>query len=64
VILARSSGALQSAVNRFIADASGSPRPFVWTNSADPVLAAAPAGDKRQKPSTMSGRRNMVFTPD
>ena len=36
--------ALQTAINRFIADANGNPKPFVWTKSADAVLAAVTRG--------------------
>ena len=39
--------ALQAAINRFIADANHKPKPFVWTKSADAILALSPAGDKR-----------------
>ena len=35
---------LQAAINRFIADANGKPKPFVWTKSADPILAAVTRG--------------------
>ena len=35
---------LQSAINRFIADANGTPKPFVWTKSADAILAAVTRG--------------------
>ena len=31
---------LQTATNRFIADANDTPKPFVWTRSADAILAA------------------------
>ena len=35
---------LQAAINRFIADANGTPKPFVWTKSADAILAAVTRG--------------------
>ena len=35
---------LQTAINRFIADANGKPKPFVWTKSADAILAAVTRG--------------------
>jgi hypothetical protein len=35
---------LQAAINRFIADANGKPKPFVWTKSADAILAAIARG--------------------
>ena len=35
---------LQAAINRFIADANGKPKPFVWTKSADAILAAVHRG--------------------
>jgi transposase len=35
---------LQTAINRFIADANGTPKPFVWTKSADAILAAVTRG--------------------
>ena len=35
---------LQAAINRFIADANGAPKPFVWTKSADASLAAVTRG--------------------
>ena len=35
---------LQTAINRFIADANGKPKPFVWTKSSDPILAAVQRG--------------------
>src|SRR5271168_742691 len=35
---------LQTAINRFIADANGKPKPFVWTKSADAILAAVQRG--------------------
>jgi transposase len=31
---------LQTAINHFIADANAKPKPFVWTKSADAILAA------------------------
>ena len=36
--------ALQAAINRFIADANGNPKPFVWTKSADAIRAAVKPG--------------------
>jgi hypothetical protein len=35
---------LQAAINRFIADANGKPKPFVWTKSPDAILAAVTRG--------------------
>ncbi len=35
---------LQAAINRFIANANGAPKPFVWTKSADAILAAVTRG--------------------
>jgi transposase len=35
---------LQTAINRFIADANDKPNPFVWTKSADAILAAVQRG--------------------
>src|SRR5271166_1365253 len=35
---------LQAAINRFIAEANGKPKPFVWTKSADAILAAVQRG--------------------
>ena len=35
---------LQAAINRFIAEANGKPKPFVWTKSADTILAAVTRG--------------------
>ena len=35
---------LQTAINRFIAEANAKPKPFVWTKSADAILAAANRG--------------------
>jgi transposase len=35
---------LQAAINRFIADANGKPKPFVWTKSSDTILAAVQRG--------------------
>jgi hypothetical protein len=35
---------LQTAINRFIADANGKPKPFVWTKSSDAILAAVQRG--------------------
>jgi len=35
---------LQAAINRFIADANANPKPFVWTKSADAILAAVSRG--------------------
>ena len=35
---------LQSAINGFIADANDKPKPFVWTKSADAILAAVHRG--------------------
>ena len=45
---------LQAAINRFIADANGTPKPFVWTKSADAILAAV-TPETRSKPSTSCG---------
>ena len=35
---------LQAAINRSLADANGAPKPFVWTKSADAILAAVTRG--------------------
>src|SRR5712692_2832948 len=35
---------LQTAINRFIAEANGKPKPFVWTQSAYAILAAVQRG--------------------
>ena len=35
---------LQAAINRFIAEANGKPKPFIWTKSADAILAAVNRG--------------------
>ena len=35
---------LQATINRFIADANGKPKPFVWTKSSDTILAAVQRG--------------------
>jgi transposase len=35
---------LQAAINRFIAEANGKPKPFVWVKPADPILAAVNRG--------------------
>ena len=35
---------LQTAINRFIADANDKPKPFIWTKSADAILAAVRRG--------------------
>src|ERR1700737_1044871 len=35
---------LQTAINRFIAEANGKPKPFVWTKSSDAILAAVERG--------------------
>src|SRR5438270_2478696 len=35
---------LQAAINRFIAETNDSPKPFVWTKSADAILAAVQRG--------------------
>ena len=35
---------LQTAINRFIAEANGKPKPFVWTKSDDAILAAVQRG--------------------
>jgi len=35
---------LQTAINRFIAEANGKPKPFVWTKSSDAILAAVQRG--------------------
>ncbi len=35
---------LQAAINRFIAEANDKPKPFVWTKSADAILAAVKRG--------------------
>jgi len=36
--------ALQAAINRFIAQTNDKPKPFVWTKSADAILAAVQRG--------------------
>ena len=38
---------LQAAINRFIADANGKPKPFVWTKSSDTISPPSSEGDKR-----------------
>jgi hypothetical protein len=38
---------LQTAINRFIAEANDKPKPFVRTKPADAILAASKAGDNR-----------------
>jgi len=35
---------LQAAISRFIAEANDMPKPFVWTKSADDILAAVQRG--------------------
>jgi transposase len=35
---------LQAAINRFIAEANGTPKPFVWAKSADYILSAVKRG--------------------
>jgi transposase len=35
---------LQTAINRFIAEANDKPKPFVWTKSAEVILAAVQRG--------------------
>jgi hypothetical protein len=35
---------LQVAIHRFLAETNGAPKPFVWTKSADDILAAAKRG--------------------
>ena len=40
----RSIADLQAAINRFITDANAKPKPFVWTKSADAILAAVSRG--------------------
>ena len=35
---------LQAAINRFIAETNNKPKPFVWTKSADAILAAVQRG--------------------
>ena len=35
---------LQTAINHFIAEANDTPKPFVWTKSADAILAAVTRG--------------------
>jgi transposase len=35
---------LQAAINRFIAETNDKPKPFVWTKSADAILAAVQHG--------------------
>ena len=35
---------LQTAINRFIAEANDKPKPFVWAKSADAILAAVHRG--------------------
>jgi transposase len=35
---------LQAAINRYIIDANDNPKPFVWTKSADAILAAVKRG--------------------
>src|ERR1700694_1648963 len=35
---------LQAAINRFIAETNDNPKPFVWTKSADAILAAVQRG--------------------
>src|SRR5438034_1653368 len=35
---------LQAAINRFIAEANDNSKPFVWTKSADAILAAVQRG--------------------
>ena len=35
---------LQTAINRFIADANHQPKPFVWTADPDKIIAAVNRG--------------------
>ena len=35
---------VQAAINRFIAETNDKPKPFVWTKSADAILAAVQRG--------------------
>jgi transposase len=36
----RSIADLQAAINRYLAEHNASPKPFVWTKSADAILAS------------------------
>ena len=36
---------LQAAINRFLAETNDKPKPFVWTKSADAILAAVQRGE-------------------
>jgi transposase len=37
---------LQAAINRFVAETNGAPKPFVWTKSADDILSAVKRGSQ------------------
>jgi transposase len=41
---------LQAAINRFIAETNDKPKPFVWTKSADAILAAVNRGRQALDP--------------
>ena len=41
---------LQTAINRFIAEANDKPKPFVWTKSADAILVAVQRGRQALEP--------------
>jgi transposase len=41
---------LQAAINRFIAETNDKPKPFVWTKSADAILAAVQRGRQALEP--------------
>jgi hypothetical protein len=49
---------LQAAINRFIADANGNPKPFIWTKSSDAILAAVQRG--RQALEAIHQRERLV----
>jgi transposase len=46
---------LQTAINRFIAEANGKPKPFVWTKSDDAILAAVQRGRQALARNSHSG---------
>ena len=46
---------LQAAISRFIAETNDMPKPFVWTKSADDILAAVQRGRQALVRSDLAG---------
>jgi transposase len=55
--------ALERAINEFIDVHNEAPKPFVWTKTADEILASTPASRSERSPTTAAGLSERTSVP-